>query len=137
MAEYLLRARLGAKSAWTVASAGVIGADGMPASSGAVTALDELGIDLGPHLSRGIDRAMVAAADVVVVMTTGHRDQLLALFPDIENKLFLLRSFDQAATGSDIEDPIWGTTELYCRIRDEIDAAMPGLLTYMAGYDQA
>ena len=136
MAEYLLRARLGPESAWSVASAGVVAADGMPASSGAVAAVAELGIDLGPHLSRGIDRDMVDSADMVVVMTTSHRDQLLAVFPDIGDKVFLMKSFDQGATGNEIEDPIWGTDGLYRKVRDDINTAISGLVTYIAGYDQ-
>jgi protein-tyrosine phosphatase len=133
MAEYLLRARLPPGSAWTVASAGVAGMDGIPASSEAVAAVDELGIDLTSHLSRGVDSGMVAAAGLVVVMTAAQRDQMLALFPGIAEKVFLLRSFDKSATGSDIEDPIGGTSELYRRVRDEINAAIPGLLDYLAG----
>ena len=131
MAEYLLRHRLGADSGWTVASAGTAAGGGMKASMAAVEALDEMGIDLQPHLSRPVDDALVAQADMVVVMTRDHYNQLRSGYPEAEGRIYLMKSFDPEAETDDVADPIGLTVEVYRGIRDEIEAAMPGLLKYM------
>jgi protein-tyrosine-phosphatase len=130
MAEALLRRRLGPQSGWRVASAGLSTVSGLAASEGAVLALAERGADLTGHASASITEALVDSASVIVVMTAGHREQLLAMFPDAAEKLFLLGSFGPG-TGRDIEDPIGSSMDTYRRVRDEIDAALPELASFL------
>lgn len=70
-------------------------------------------------------------ADLFVAMDTGHRDALLERgIP--EDKVRLMRSFDpNAPEDAIVEDPFYGTEEDFARTREEIDAAVPGLLEWI------
>jgi protein-tyrosine-phosphatase len=131
MAEYLLRQRLGADSGWRVISAGVSAGAGMPASDAAVEALSEMDIDLGPHRSRPVTKELVREASMLVVMTATHYQQMKSMFPDSAGHVYLLKSFDPEADGTDVADPIGSSVDFYREIRDEISAALPGLIKYM------
>lgn len=133
MAEYMMRKKLGRASAWKVSSAGLSTAPQMPASRNAVAVLDELGMDLTTHRSRQLDRDLVDAANVIVVMTASHRDQIQTLFRHASEKVFLLRSFDPAADSVDLEDPIGSDVGTYRQIRDTIESALPGLAEFLRG----
>ena len=133
MAEYLLRARLGADSEWTVSSAGLAAGVGMTASLPAVRVLAEEGIDLTPHRSRPLDRSLVDAATIIVVMTAAHRRQMAFGFPDAMERVFLLGSFGPGR--GDVPDPIGLADEAYDRIRDLISEALPDLLSFLETLD--
>lgn len=70
-------------------------------------------------------------ADLFVAMDTGHRDALLERgIP--EDKVRLMRSFDPSSPeDASVEDPFYGTEEDFARTREEIDAAVPGLLEWI------
>ena len=135
MAEYLFRNRLGAGSEWDVRSVGISASSDMPASPGGVDALKEKNIDMVAHRSRPLDRKVVDAASLIVVMTASHRAQIRTLFPDVMEKVFLLKPFNPAAADNDIEDPIGMSLDAYRGIRDEIDAALPGLIEFTKNLD--
>jgi protein-tyrosine phosphatase len=107
----------------------------MPASCAAVTVLNELGMDLRPHRSKPIDKEQVDAASMIVVMTASHYGHIQSLFPDAAGNVYLLKSFDPEAEGSDISDPIGSSVDVYRGIRDEISAALPGLIKYMKTFE--
>lgn len=135
MAEYLARHRLDGDSGWEVASAGTSAVSGMPASRSAMSVLadddEALHVDMTLHRSQLLNRELVDAASLIVVMTGGHRDTLRALFPEAQEKVYLLRSFDPKADGEDLADPIGLSENEYRRTRNEICAALPGLLAFM------
>jgi len=135
MAEHLLRARLDRHPDWEVCSAGLAAGVGMPASEAAVEAMRELGTNLSAHRSRPVDRALVDGAAVIVVMTADHREQMVSLFPDAAQKIFLLKSFAGDAHAGDIRDPIGADVEMYRGIRDEITKALPGLVAFLESLD--
>jgi len=132
MAEYLFRAHFARQGGWTTASAGMMSGRGVPASANAVKALAELGVDLRPHRSQPLSRELVDAAFRVVVMTEFHRLQVTERFPDAVEKVFLLREFDPAAAGEDIDDPVGLSLDVYRHIRDEIATALWGLDAYLS-----
>jgi protein-tyrosine-phosphatase len=131
MAEYMLRRLLGADSGWRVISAGISAGAGMRASDAAITALGEMDIDLSPHRSRPVTKELVQEASMLVVMTATHYQQMKAMFPDSAGRVYLLKSFDPEASGTDVTDPIGSSVDFYREIRDEINAALPGLVKYM------
>lgn len=137
MAAYLLRARLGRRSPWRVASAGVNAVRGLPPSVEAVQALEEQGIDLAGHRSRPLDAASVDAAALLVVMTGAHRRQIESLYPAAREKTFLLKDFDDSASDVDVHDPIGMSLATYRHVRDEIEAALPGLVHFLEELDVA
>ena len=70
-------------------------------------------------------------ADLFVAMDTGHRDALIERgIP--KDKVRLMRSFDpNSPENAIVEDPFYGTEEDFARTREEIDAAVPGLLEWI------
>ncbi|TVU55822.1 low molecular weight phosphotyrosine protein phosphatase [Corynebacterium aurimucosum] len=70
-------------------------------------------------------------ADLFVAMDTGHRDALLERgIP--QEKVRLMRSFDpNSPEDASVEDPFYSTEEDFARTREEIDAAVPGLLEWI------
>ena len=128
MAEGLLRNLLGADRGWGISSAGICAGDGAPASPNAVEALREKGIDIASHRAQRLTAELVKGADLLVTMTRGHRDAVLALDPQSADKVFLLKSFGIAQCAADIYDPVGESLDVYRRVRDEIDAALPDLI---------
>jgi len=131
MAEGLLRNRLPADSGCEVSSAGICAANGWPASANAVEALREKGIHIGGLTSRTLTPDLIAKADLLITMTQGHRHAILQVSPQSEGKVFLLKSFDTAKCAADISDPVGEALDVYRRVRDEIDAALPNLILYL------
>ncbi len=93
-------------SNWTVASAGTWAVDGQPASSRARRVLLERGVDLSDHRSRSVTRALLQAADLVLTMEHGHKEALVAEFPDLSGRIWLLAQL--AGSERDIIDPMGG-----------------------------
>ncbi len=131
MAEHLFRLRAGARPAWRAESAGLAAADGWPATPEAVEVLREAGADLSAHRSRGLTKAMAAAADLILVMTEGHRKLLADRFPAAAGKTRLLTSFRATGAGGDIPDPIGQSVFVYRKVRNDIDSAIADLLLAM------
>lgn len=134
MAEYLLRRRLGKQAGWKVGSAGLFTVNGMAASLPAIEVLREQAVDLTPHSSRVITKEIIDAATLIVVMTEAHAAELKRRFPEAQDRIYLLKSFDSACGGGDIPDPLGGTTAHYRTIRDEIEVTMPNLILYLKSY---
>ncbi|NLW55866.1 MAG: low molecular weight protein arginine phosphatase [Firmicutes bacterium] len=76
-----------------IASAGLYADPGAPASPEAVEAMREYGVDLTTHRARGIERAELLAAELILTMTAGHKEQLVADYPEIKDKVYVLREF--------------------------------------------
>ena len=134
MAEYLLRRRLGKQIDWQVGSAGLFTGNGMAASLPAVEVLREQIIDLTPHRSRVVTKDIIDAATLIVVMTVTHAVELKRRFPETQDRIYLLKSFDPGCGGGDIPDPLGGTIAQYRTIRNEIEAALPDLILYLKSY---
>ncbi len=131
MAEGLLKHLLGPECGWDISSAGVRASNGFPASPGSTEALREKGIDISGHYSRRLTPEMIRKADLLVTMTRAHRDAILEISPESAGKVFLLKSFGIAQCAADIYDPVGEALDVYRRVRDEIDAALPDLILYM------
>lgn len=68
-------------------------------------------------------------ADLLVAMDTGHERELARLGVPVERRR-LLRSFDPAADGPDVPDPYYDDEAAFELVRDQIEAALPGLLDW-------
>ena len=73
MAEALLRDALRGQEEITVESAGLGALVGHPADDFAVELMGERGVDITPHRARQLHPDMVSAADLILVMETGHK----------------------------------------------------------------
>ena len=135
IAEHLLRARLGPESNWEVHSAGLAAFPGMGPSAAAIQVMNSRGIDIAGHASRPLDRGLVDAASLIVVMTASHLDEMRERFPDAIEKVLLLKSFDPATETTDIEDPMGSSVDTYRRVCEQIDRALPGLTAFMSALE--
>jgi protein-tyrosine-phosphatase len=110
MAEYLLKSMLAGRQDVEVISAGTGVFLQTTASSETVSILKEEGIDASRHLSRAIHSILLKKSDLIVVMTRGHRQQVLERVPEVEKRIYLLREFIDTPSGYQIEldvpDPI-------------------------------
>lgn len=70
------------------------------------------------------------SADLVVPLDRGH-DRILARLGVPTERRRLLRSFDPAADGDSVPDPYYGDLTDFELVRDQIEAAVPGLLTWV------
>lgn len=130
LAEYLFRHRIRDAVGATVSSAGVFAAEGAPASSQGISALKEWEIDLTPHRSRQLTTDIVAASDLLVVMTEGHAHQIDHEFPEAKSKVRLLLSFLPEIQENDVPDPIGQSEQTYRQTRDLINSAISELALY-------
>lgn len=134
MAEYLFRQRMADQPHIHPISAGLMGIENQPASSEAITVLNELGVDLKPHRSRSLSKDLVASSKLIAVMTAAHREAILRDYPEAADKVFLLSSFGTAdeKRAPDIPDPIGQSVDVYRRVRDQINSALSDLILHLA-----
>lgn len=110
-AEYFRqRAAQSGLSHVVVESAGTLGIEGQPASAEAVRVMEEIGVDLRSHRSRGVSEALLRTTDITVAMAHDHLDYLARYHDRGEDERLLLRSFEEgslpASSPRDLEDPI-------------------------------
>ncbi len=99
MAERLMRAELARRAITArVSSAGML-EGGAPATSGAVKALQRVGIDLDDHVSRQIDGYMVDDADLVITMERRHLGVVRELSHGSARRSFTLKELARIAPG--------------------------------------
>lgn len=114
MAAALFNARArrsGEAHRYYASSAGTWALDDAPASTNAITVMAQRGIDLRPHRGQTVTRAMLDQADVIIVMTSSHRDALISEFPHVRAKIHLMSELGNQVY--DIADPYGGTLEEY------------------------
>ncbi len=100
-AEYLANdklARLGVRDV-VCRSSGIRARDGKPSPEQAVLSAKKWGVDLGPHGARPIDREMMDASDVVLVMEAWQLKALEEEYPDLRERLYLLPLLESELTG--------------------------------------
>ena len=97
----------------------------------AVPREDQFRIDLALHSSRPLSGELVDAAAVVVVMTRDHHRMMEMLYPEAMHKVRMLKSFERHGRGGDLRDPIGMSHDVYRGIRNEIEAALPGVVAHL------
>jgi protein-tyrosine-phosphatase len=129
MAEAIARERIRERE-WShvrTRSAGTSAVIGAPASEGAREAAAEVGLDLSGHRTTPLTPEEVAEADIVVVMTAGHR--LVVEEMGGAGKATLLSEFIEGAEpGEPIEDPFGGSATEFAHARERIAKGISGLL---------
>jgi protein-tyrosine phosphatase len=126
MAERLMRRRVADKlgcdpeeleqQGVMVLSAGIAAMAGGRASCEAVEVVQEMGIALGDHESQPLSDRLVRFADLILTMTRGHREAILAQWPSAAPRVKLLCRDEM-----DVTDPIGGSRDMYRRCAQRID----------------
>jgi RpiB/LacA/LacB family sugar-phosphate isomerase len=133
MAEGLFRDLVQGRRDIEVFSAGIGAIGGQPPSAHAVEVMKELGIDITPLRSKPVTQDLVRRADHILVMTYGHLDSMLMLYPSAADRTHLLREFepDLSPAQREVADPIGQSKEVYRKCRDQIRKALPSFLSHM------
>jgi protein-tyrosine-phosphatase len=97
-----------------ITSAGSSAIEGVPASDLAVRVASEHGIDISQHKTRLLSRSLVKQADLIVTMSSKHRQTVGILEPSALEHTYLLTDFCDDAAG-DVPDPINGDIHVYRR----------------------
>ncbi|SAL70424.1 protein tyrosine phosphatase [Caballeronia cordobensis] len=84
-----------------VDSAGTHALVGAPAAAHAIDLMRERGIGLSGHVARTVNLQMMRSHDLILVMTLGQRDELLARFPFARGRVYRLLHDAQ----DDVADP--------------------------------
>lgn len=132
MAELLLHRQLeqSARSGWKVHSAGANAGVGWPAAQGAIEATQEIGLDFAAHRSRAVIQALLAEADLVLLMEQANRAELVRLFGRLPDKVRPFTSM--VGSEVDVQDPIGGPPEAYrqcaVELRSMIEEGLPWLM---------
>ncbi|WP_017725985.1 low molecular weight protein arginine phosphatase [Halalkalibacterium ligniniphilum] len=128
LAEALLRHKLKDHSQVESRSAGVHAFPGSSASEGTQTILSERGIEMN-HSAQPVTEELLDWADVVLTMTQGHKQLLLAHAPHQQEKIFTLKEY---ALGSveelDVSDPFGGSLDVYRQTAVEIEECVDKLI---------
>ncbi len=111
-----------------VSSAGAHAFAGSPASEGAIAAMQQMGIDLGHHLSQGLTPGLVQQADRIYCLSRSHLQTVLAMDPGASHKARLLNP-----NGDDVMDPFGADLQTYSQTRDQIASLIGAQLDDMLG----
>ncbi len=112
MAEAMLRHELRGRGCdgITVVSRGTWATSGDPATDGAIAACRSRGVDLTAHRSRPVDPNELRDADLIVAMTSVHREELSRLAPGEMDKVVLLKELAElepaGPSGSEAADRV-------------------------------
>jgi protein-tyrosine-phosphatase len=141
MAEAILRDKLKKNNALdhvTVSSAGISVWEGKPASTEALSAMALRSISsITAHRSRQITARMIAEADIVLTMTSAHKEKLHRCSAANTAKIFLLSEYAGAA--EDVADPFGGAASEYEMCADELEhliEAAWGKISALAGINR-
>ena len=94
-----------------VVSAGTATVEGLPASIGAMDAMEQMGLPIDDHRSRPLNRYLLEEADLILTMTPQHKQDILAVMPEVAEKIFTLGEF--AGQGEAVPDPFGLPVEAY------------------------
>ncbi|MDD5259060.1 MAG: low molecular weight protein arginine phosphatase [bacterium] len=84
-------------------------------------------LDLDIHVSAPLTVRDLSRADLVLVMEDYHKEKIVADFPAVADKVFLLKQFAGAGDG-DVEDPIGMEEKDYRACKDEIKGYLQTLI---------
>lgn len=102
-----------------VRSAGIYALEGGEMSENARVVLAEENIQ-HQHVSEQINQQDVEWADLILTMTSAHKDMVLRLFSQAHEKTFTLKEYVTPYSGKDVYDPFGGDTNTYRQTYQEL-----------------
>ncbi|WP_044641340.1 low molecular weight protein arginine phosphatase [Risungbinella massiliensis] len=119
-----------------VKSAGIAAFPGSPASDHTQTILRDKGWS-DHHVAQSMDQKLVDWADIVLTMTSYHRDVIREHYEASLPKTYTLAEYahslspsEQAMKSIDIQDPFGGDLSIYRQCGEEIEEAIRIILRY-------
>jgi protein-tyrosine-phosphatase len=112
----------------SVSSAGVSAANGMRAAENSRLVARELGASLGGFRSSPLTARRMALADLVLTMEPGHRERILEIWPEAEDRVHVITEFSGSGRPG-ISDPVGGPLSAYRKcgtaLSDEVGRIVP------------
>jgi len=133
MAEGFFRELTKEREGYESLSAGLAAVDGQPPSPHSVTAMKEIGLDISAQRSALITQETMEGVHYIFGLASSHVDNLIRLFPQAREKIFLLREFVEKLPtgGKDIADPIGGDLEIYKACRNQIKQGVESIIPFI------
>jgi len=107
-------------------SAGIFTNTGLHTSQQSVDILKELNIDISHLRSTAITDCDLMNFDKIIVMTQGHKIQLVNALPNLSDKIQLLMEYSNTEQ-IDVGDPYGGTIEIYKKCFQQMQEALDNL----------
>ena len=129
-----------------VVSAGLHANPGREAHPWMLEAASDLGLSLAAHRAKLLTREMVDAADAIFAMDFQNKAELLTLYPDAANKIYMLSAYAEGAWKyREIPDPYLGDLEVTRHCAKQLQICVRNLLSatvfsspkHRAAYDEA
>ncbi len=111
---------------WQVDSAGTWAVPQRTIYPDAAHAASKMGVDVGSHVTRLVDEAMLGEYDLILVMEKGQREALNVEFPTVRERVYLLSEMLDGVL-FDIPDPVSSTDGIDVILRDMCDVIRHGL----------
>ena len=120
MAEAIYREKFGDKAEFI--SRGLYVEEERSASYNAEEVMKKMGLDISAHKSKELTEKEALEADLILTATAAHRDNILAVLPELQGKVFTLCEYANLPF-EDIPDPFGGDIEDYTRCAETIKKA--------------
>lgn len=115
-----------------VRSAGIYAMPYAEMSAHAKQVLDEANI-LHQHQATQLSSTEIEWADLILTMTTSHRDHILVTFPSQEQKVFTLKEYISNSELPDVVDPYGGDKMIYEQTFQELKGLIDRLVRKIEG----
>lgn len=102
-----------------IVSAGLAAAAGGGAAPEAVEVMRERGLDISRHESQPLTEKLIRHADVILTLTSAHRQSIVRRWPEAASRALTLRTDE-----GDVDDPIGGPPEVYRQCSTQIEEAL-------------
>ncbi|MDB4349403.1 low molecular weight protein arginine phosphatase [Omnitrophica bacterium] len=121
MAEGLLKKLLSEKRREDIQifSAGISTIEGFPPTDKTIIVMKKEDVDVSSHKTSKLTPDVIRRADLILVMESIHKDEVLNLAPDAEDRTYLLREYTKIKDDPRslaVPDPIGRPLEVYERI---------------------
>ena len=112
-------------SKYKIISAGTHTAEGFPPVHLTQKIMTERDIDVSSYRSNRLTKETVNKTDLVLVMTQKHKDEILRIYQEKTEKIFLLKEFAEIKNKNpDIADPIGLSYDAYKYCLEEIEKCL-------------
>ena len=117
MAEAVMQNALSGRAKISVTSAGIGALEEHPAAEHSVALMADRGFDISGHRGRQLTKEIIAEADLILVMESGHKREVLLQDPTARGKVYRLCEWQD----EDIPDPYQQPIESFKKALASID----------------
>ncbi|MEK5230690.1 low molecular weight protein arginine phosphatase [Lysinibacillus sp. FSL K6-0232] len=80
------------------------------------------------HLATQLSNDEIEWADLILTMTTTHKDTIISSYPQIEHKVFTLKEYTSEGSLENVVDPYGGSKVIYEATFEELKALIDRLI---------